>query len=451
MRILIIGAGEVGYHIASRLVRERHDVVVVDHVPEVITRVQEELDVMVYEGHGARPETLERAAIEQADMVIAVTHSDEVNVVACLLARQYGVPHCIARFHDGDVETSPLVAAGKRIGIDLMINPSRAVADEIQRLVHMPGADEAAEFFEGRVQLISVRVHAAAPIVQQRIKDIGARFSGDLPGLVAAIQRRGRTLIPHGETMIEADDHLLVIGKDQHLQANLHLFGLSPSRMKHLLIIGGGQVGAQVAHLLSQDAAGYHIKVLERHAQRCHELATQLPQVRVLNGDATDLKVLQEEGIGNMDGVIVVTDDDGTNLIAALLAKTHGAREVIALVKRPELVSLVTALGIDAAISPRLITADAILRYLRRGQVLSMFTSISTEAETLEMEALPRAKIVGRPLHKVNIPEGIIIGALARDDTITIPRGNTVIEAYDRVLVFALPQAVSKATRLLGG
>jgi trk system potassium uptake protein TrkA len=205
-----------------------------------------------------------------------------------------------------------------------------------------------------------------------------------------------------------------------------------------------------VAQLLSQDAAGYHIKILERDAQRCRELALWLPQVLVLNGDATDLKVLQEEGIGSMDGVIVVTDDDGTNLIAALLAKTHGAREVITLVKRPDLVSLVAALGIDAAISPRLITADAMLRYLRRGQVLSMFTSISTEAETLEMEVLPRARIVGRPLYKANIPEGVLIGAIAHGDTITIPRGDTAIEAYDRVLVFALPKAVSKATHLLG-
>ena len=450
MRILIIGAGEVGYHIANRLVREQHDVVVVDHVPEVIMRVQEELDVMVVEGHGARPETLVRAGIEQAELMIAVTHSDEVNMVACLLARQYGVPQCIARIHDGDVETSPLVAAGKRIGIDLMINPSRAVAEEIQRLVHMPGADEAAEFFEGRVQLISVRVHASAPIVGQQIKDIGARFPGDLPGLIAAMQRGKTTLIPRGETIIEAEDHLLIIGKDPHLQANLHLLGLSPHRMKNLLIIGGGQIGLQVAQLLSQDAAGYHIKILERDAQRCRELALWLPQVLVLNGDATDLKVLQEEGIGSMDGVIVVTDDDGTNLIAALLAKTHGAREVITLVKRPDLVSLVAALGIDAAISPRLITADAMLRYLRRGQVLSMFTSISTEAETLEMEVLPRARIVGRPLYKANIPEGVLIGAIAHGDTITIPRGDTAIEAYDRVLVFALPKAVSKATHLLG-
>ena len=451
MRILILGAGEVGYHIATRLVRERHDVVVVDEAPDVIARVQEELDVMVVEGHGSRPETLEQAGIDQAELIIAATSSDEVNIVACLLARHYGVPQSIARIHDGDVETSPLVAVGKRAGIDLMINPSRAVAEEIQRLVHMPGTDEAAEFFEGRVQLVSARVHASAPIVKQQIKDIGAQFPSDWPGLVAAIQRRGTTLIPHGETVVEADDHMFIIGKDQHLQTNLHMLGLLPNRMKNLLIIGGGQVGLQVAHLLSQETGRYNIKILERNTQRCHELAIRLPHVLVLNGDATDLKVLQEEGIRDMDGVIVVTDDDGTNLIAALLAKTHGAQEVITLVKRPDLVSLVAALGIDAAISPRLITADAMLRYLRRGQVLSMFTSTSTEAETLEMEALPRARIVGRPLSKAKIPEGIIIGAIAHGDTIIIPSGNTVIEPYDRVLVFALPHAVSRAARLLGG
>jgi trk system potassium uptake protein TrkA len=203
--------------------------------------------------------------------------------------------------------------------------------------------------------------------------------------------------------------------------------------------------------MLHQEEADYQVKIVERNPARCQVLADRLPRTLILHGDATDVKILKEEGIADMDVVIVVTDDEGTNMIAALLAKTHGARSVITLVQRPDLVPLVAALGIDAAISPRLITAAAILRYLRRGQVLSIFTSVHTEAETLEMVAAPHAKVVGKPLHKLRLPAGIIIGAVAHGGEIIIPRGDTIIEPHDRVIVFALPTVVAQAEKLFGG
>jgi trk system potassium uptake protein TrkA len=388
----------------------------------------------------------------QADMLIAVTNSDEINLVACLLARQYGVPKRVARINDPDFRDSPLVEAGKHIGIDLLINPSQAVAEEIRRLVKSPGAEEAADFLEGRVKLMSFRVQAPAPIVRQRLSDFAARFEAAAPPfLIAAIQRGRETLIPTGNTLIEPNDHLLVIGKGEMIWENLHLLGITPRLARKIFIIGGGRVGLNVAHLLEHDETDYDVKVLEQYAPRCHLLANRLPRTLVLHGNATDLKVLKEEGIADMDAVVVVTDDEGTNLIAALLAKTSGAQTVITLIKRPDLVPLVAALGIDAAISPRLVTAGAILRHLRRGQVLSVFTSINTEAETLEMVAMPRAKIVGRPLRKVKMPAGALVGAVAHGDDIIIPGGDTVIQANDRVIVFALPAVVSQAERLFAG
>ncbi len=452
MRIVIIGAGEVGYHIASRLIRERHDIVVIDQSAELVERVQEELDVMAYRGHGASPSTLEEAGISQADMLIAVTNSDEINLVACLLARQYGVPKRIARINNPDFRDSPLVEAGKQIGIDLLINPSQAVAEEIRRLVKAPGAEEAADFLEGRVKLLSFRVQVPAPIVRQRLRDFAARFSAASPPfLIAAIQRGRETLIPTGETLIEPNDHLLVIGKGEQIWENLHLLGITPRRTRKVFIIGGGRVGFNVAHMLEHDEVDYDVKILEQHAQRCHFLASRLPHTLVLQGNATDLKLLKEEGISDTDAVIVVTDDEGTNLIAALLAKTNGAHAVITLIKRPDLVPLVAALGIDAAISPRLITAGSILRHLRHGQVLSVFTSLHTEAETLEMIAGPRSKIVGRPLRKIRLPAGVLVGAVAHGDEIVIPSGDTIIEPNDRVIVFALPQVVPQAEKLFAG
>lgn len=448
MRVLIIGAGEVGYHVASRLVRESHDVVVIDQSTALIEQVKEELDVLAYPGHGANPATLEEAGITQTDMLIAVTNSDEINLVACLLARQYGVPKRIARINNPDFRDTPLVEAGKHIGIDLLINPSQAVAEEIRRLLKTPGAEEAADFLEGRVKLLGFRVQENTPIVHQHLRDFTASFDAVAPFLIAAIQRGHDTVIPTGDTIIEPNDHLLVLGKSDLIQDNLHLFGVVRRPARKIFIIGGGRVGFNVAHMLEHDDSDYQVKLLEHNAQHCQFLANHLPQTLVLHGNATDVKLLKEEGIADMDAVITVTDDEGTNLIAALLSKTSGARGIIALIKRPDLVPLVSALGIDAAISPRLVTAGAILRHLRRGQVLSVFTSISSEAETLEMIATPGAKIVGRPLRKVKMPAGVLIGAVAHEEEIVIPRGDTVIVANDRVIVFALPAAVPQAAKL---
>lgn len=222
---------------------------------------------------------------------------------------------------------------------------------------------------------------------------------------------------------------------------------MTPRPTRKVFIIGGGRVGLQVAQRLEADLIDYQVKLLESDAARCQALAERLAHTLVLHGDATDVKVLQEEGVADMDAVVVATNDEGTNLIAALLSKTHGARSVMTLIQRPDLVPLVAALGIDAAISPRLITAGSILRYLRRGEVLSVFTSIHTEAETLEMVAAPRSKVVGRPLRKLKLPAGVIIGAVAHGDDIVIPGGDTVIQAHDRVIVFTLPEVVTQAEK----
>ena len=447
MRLVIVGAGEVGYHIASRLSRERHDVTVVDQSQTLIEQLQEELDVLAFCGHGSSPAALEQAGIEQADMLIAVTNSDEVNLVSCLLAREYGVGKRIARINDPDFQRSRLIDAGRSIGIDLLINPSQAVAEEIWHLIKSPGAEEAASFLGGEVTLLSFLVHADAPIAHQRLRDFAMRLAPPLPFLIVAIQRDRQTIIPSGDTLIEPRDHLLVIGKADRMREHMHWFGVTARPTRKVFIIGGGRVGLQVAQRLELDPVAYQVKLLERHAAQCRVLAERLSHTLVLHGDATDVKVLQEEGIADMDAVVVATNDEGANLIAALLAKTHGARSVMTLIQRPHLAPLAAALGIDAAISPRLITAGSILRHLRRGEVLSVFASLHTEAETLEMVASPRSKVVGRPLHKVKLPPGLIVGAVAHGDDIVIPGGDTVIQAHDRVIVFTLPEVVRQAEK----
>ncbi len=276
MRLVIVGAGEVGYHIASRLSRERHDMTVVDQSQPLIERLQEELDVLAYRGHGASAATLEQAGIAQADMLIAVTNSDEVNLVSCLLAREYGVGKHIARINDPDFQNSRLVAAGRSIGIDLLINPSQAVAEEVWHLIKSPGAEEAADFLAGEVKLLSFLVQASAPIVQQRLRDFAQRLAPAQPFLIVAIQRERTTIIPTGNTVIQPHDHLLVIGKTDRMNEQLHWFGVTPRPTRKVFIIGGGRVGLQVAQRLEADPIDYQVKLLESDAARCQALAERL-------------------------------------------------------------------------------------------------------------------------------------------------------------------------------
>ncbi len=292
MRLVIVGAGEVGYHIASRLSRERHDVTVIDQSQELIEQLQEELDVLACRGHGANATVLENAGIAQADMLIAVTSSDEVNLMACLLAREYGVSKRIARINDPDFQRSRMVAAGRSIGIDLLINPSQAVAEEIWHLVKSPGAEEAADFLAGEVKLLSFRVQATAPIAHQKLRDFAQQLVPAQAFLIVAIQRDRATIIPTGDTMVEPHDHLLVIAKANRMDEHLHWFGITPRPTRKVFIVGGGRVGLQVAQRLEQDETDYQIKLLERHAAQCQVLAERLSKTLVLHGDATDVKVL---------------------------------------------------------------------------------------------------------------------------------------------------------------
>jgi trk system potassium uptake protein len=447
MRIVVIGAGEVGYHIAERLGHERrHDITVIERNPAVCQRVEETLDLMVIQADGSSPRALEEAGIRDAELVIAVADVDEVNIVACAVANQYGVPRKIARVRNLELGEHPILAGGKVLGIDLLINPNHITADEIIRLIHAPAAAEVADFADGRVQLLGAKIAPGAPIANRLLREL--RTVSTTPFLVVGITRGNELLVPTGDTRIGPEDHLYVVTRREHAGAVLHLLGRAGRASRRIFIIGGGRIGATVAEALEQEATS--LTVLERNPARCQFLAQRLERALVLHGDGTDVRLLIDEGISEADAVVTITDDDATNLLAALLGKHYGARKAVALLKRQDLIPLVEPLGVDAAISPRLLTASVILRYVRRGRVLSVFELPEGDAETLEVVLAPETPATGRVLKDLGMPKDSLVGAIVRGDDVIIPTGGTVLQVGDRVVLLALPAAIPGIERLFG-
>jgi trk system potassium uptake protein TrkA len=447
MRIIVIGAGEVGYHIAERLSHEAHEIVVIERSPEVCRRVQETLRLRAIEGDGSSPGALEEAGVREAAMVIAVADVDEINIVACAIAHQYGVATKIARVRDIELGAHPILAGGKVLGIDLLINPNQVVADEIRRVIKTTGAAEVADFAEGRVQLLGVKIGPRAPVVNRRLRDLRS-VQASAPFLVVGIARGDQLMVPTGDTVIAADDHLYIVSRREFMADILVLLGRTTAATKRVFIIGGGRIGLQVAQAL--EAEDLTVTVMEKSRARCEELAKHLARARILQGDGTDVRLLTEEGIAETDALATITDDDATNLLAAILGKRYGAKKAVALFKRPDLIPLVESLGIDAPISPRLLTASVILRYVRRGRVVSVFELPESEAETLEVIVAPQAPAAGQTLEALALSADALVGAIVRGEEVLVPERKTVLQAGDHVIVLALPRAIGEVERLFG-
>jgi trk system potassium uptake protein TrkA len=445
MRILVIGAGEVGYHIAERLSHEAHEIVVVERNPEVCRRVQESLRLRTIEADGSSPRALEEAGVRGASMVIAVADVDEVNIVACALAHQYGVATKIARVRDIELGGHPILQGGKVLGIDLLINPNQVVADEILRVIKTTGAAEVADFADGRVQLLGVKIGPRAPVVNRRLRDLSP-VQTSCPFLVVGIARGEQLIVPTGDTVVAADDHLYVVSRREYIPDILVLLGRPTAATRRVFIIGGGRIGLRVAQAL--EAEQLTVTVMERSRARCDELAKHLTRARILHGDGTDVRLLTEEGIAETDALATITDDDATNLLAAILGKRYGAKKAVALFKRPDLIPLVESLGIDAPISPRLLTASVILKFLRRGRVVSVFELPESEAETLEVVVLPDTPAAGHSLEALALPPDALVGAIVRGEEVRVPEGTTVLEPGDHVILLALPRALPEIERL---
>jgi len=447
VNILIVGSGQVGYFLCERFSREGHEVTLVDHDLEAVTRAQDRLNVLGVVGNGASAETLEEAGIKNADIFIAVTNTDEVNILACLLAREYHTKVLIARTRNIEFTAHKAILSKEKLGIDLLINPEDAVATELSKLACSAKAFDVVEFADGDILFQGYRIADDSPLCNLTMTELG-----DLRGMyrfvVAAISRGDKTIIPRGDDSIQAGDRIYLFALAKELPALDYLLQSAADKentSRRAFVLGGGRVGLQVAKNLEQQH--FYTKLIERDEARCTKLAEQLDKAVVIHAEGLDVQTLLDEGLEDAGVFIAVTDNDQTNILTCLLARRHRVRRTLALVSQPELIALASDLGIDACISPRLAAAGAILKFVRRGDILSMVALEGNNAEVLEIDISHSSGLFAKPLAELHFPRGAIIGMIIRHRQYEIPTGASVLTQGDRVIVFALPEAVAKVER----
>ncbi|MDA3904356.1 MAG: Trk system potassium transporter TrkA [Desulfuromusa sp.] len=447
MKILVVGSGQVGYFLCDRLSREGHEVTLVDRDEVVVERAQDRLNVLGVVGNGASAEILEQAGIKDVDIFIAVTNMDEVNILACLLAREYQVKILVARTKNIEYTSRKAVLSKEKLGIDLLINPEDAVAEELSKLACNSKAFDVAEFADGQILFQGYRIEAESPLCDLTLAELG-ELRGMYRFLVVAISRGKTTIIPHGDDTIQAGDRIYIFAPQQELPALNYLLQserLDKKRTRRVFILGGSRIGLQVAQ--NMEKLHFQTKLIEKDEARCYRLAELLDKAVVINAEGLDVQTLVDEGLTDADVFIAVTENDQTNILTCLLAKQHKVRRTLALVSQPELIGLASDLGIDACISPRLAAAGAILKFVRRGDIISLTAVEGSNSEVLELEIGKDSGLLATPLSELHFPRGAIIGAIVRGNNYEIPTGESMLEAGDRVVVFTLPEGLQKVER----
>lgn len=447
MNVIIVGAGRVGSRVGKILSQDGHNVTIVDNNQDACRRASDQLDAMVLQGSGAQPDVLSDAGIKQCDMLVAVTANDEVNILACLIASKVGVPRKIARLASNEFTKPNGLVTKQDLGIDLIIYPEEETARELVWLIRRTTATDVIEYADGKVQLIGLRLDKDAPIMNKTLMNISAE-NPDITFRVVAIVRANQTIIPTGQDIVTKGDQFFCIIKTDSLPALLEITGKSESKLENLMILGGGKVGRMVAAELENDKH-LNIKLIESNREKSYKIATKLVKTLLIVGDGTDLDLLVTEGIMDMDGYIAVTEDEESNIISCLMAKHMGVRRTLALVNRPDYLPIMSSIGLDAAVDKQMITANAILQFIRRGNIVSLSTLRGVEAEVLEVEATAHSKIVGKNLKKVKIPDGAIIGMITRGEDVFVPTGDCIIEIGDKMIVFSLPSAVPYVEKII--
>jgi len=445
LKIIIVGAGKVCCQIAKTLSSEKHDVILIEKNDTIRQSAQNNLDVLTILGNGANVRTLEEAGIKQAEMIIAVTSSDEVNMIACMTAKQFGVPQKIARIRNPEYLYANALSREK-LGIDLTINPERATAKEIVKLLKSPiNVAQVQSFAGGKVQLFELKVEENFPFLNQKLKTITFKY----PILVAAIYRNDKIIIPNGEEKILPGDNLHILIKKDYFSELNEIFNEKPLSVQNVMILGGSRIGIQTALLLTK--LGINTKLIERDKEKCEKIAENLPHTLVINGDGTNIDLLKSEGIETTDGFVAVTGFDEDNLLVALLAKHLGTKKVIAKVDRVNYIPILEKIGVDAVVNPRMTTASAILRFIRRGKIISLTLLKEGEAEVIELIVSPHSKIINTPLKNANLPHNSIIGAIVRKDEVIIPHGDDIIQPEDKIVIFALSSDIKEIEKIFDG
>ncbi len=447
MKAIIIGAGEVGFHIANHMTLEKMEVVVIDVDPQALRRVSDHLDVQTVQGSGSSPVILKEAGVKEAEIVLAVTNSDEANLVACLMVDLL-VPGTkkLARLRKADLDDYHGHFNAHTPHIDTIINPDIEVVKTISRLLQVPGATEVNEFADGAIKLVGIKLEETAALTDKRLMDIKTESGGRRP-LVAAIIRAEQLIIPMGDDRLQAGDEIYIVEKEDRLHDTLLLFGKQSMPVKRLVIVGGGAIGLRLA--ASLESSSIQIKIIEKDAGRCEELAATLDKAIVIHGDGSDQALLKEENIHDSDIAIMVTNDEETNILASLLAKRLGAKKAITKISRFSYFPLVASVGIEKVVSPRLSAINSILQHIRRGKVLSAISLRGEQAEVIEAEITDSSRIANQALKDISFPKGVLVTGIVHDETVSIPSGQSVIYPGDRVVIFTRKEAISKLEKIL--
>jgi trk system potassium uptake protein len=441
VRTVIIGAGEVGLNTARMLSHEGQDVVLIESNEALVERATEQLDALVVHGNGASPRVLTEAGVKRSDLLIAASSSDEVNIIACLAAKAQGVSRTVARIHNPDYYDTGDPFARDMLGIDFVIHTEQMAAREIKAALLVPGAINVDTFADDRIEVAEVVLAEGSPALGQALKDV------KLPeqSLIVGVVRRGEALVPRGDTVLERRDHVLLISGGRDIAKVVGTVATNTAPVRDVTIYGGGRIGLKLA--LALEEVGMSVRVIERDEQRARYVASQLRKGFVLHDEGISRDFLLQERVDRTDAFVAVTGDDRANLLAAMYARQLGARNTIAGVSRGEFAPLADALGVDLTISPRTLAAEAILRFVRKGDVINV-ALLESGAEMIELRVPEGCRVAGRPLSEVGFPRGAIVGALLRDDAVVIPSGRETLRPGDDAVVFTVESAVDDVERL---
>ncbi len=441
MKIIILGAGQVGGTLAEHLAIEHNDVTVVDSNAEKLRALQDRLDLQTVTGHASHPNVLYRAGAEDADMLIAVTNSDEINMMACQVAHSlFKTPTKISRVRSPNYLSHPDLFNSDHVPIDVLIGPEQLVTKSMKELIANPGALQVLDFADGLVQLVAVKAFYGGPLVGQQLQEI-RKHMPKVDTRVAAIFRRNQPIIPEGTTVVEADDEVFFIAAKENIRAVMSELRRLDKPYKRIIIAGGGNLGSRLAAAIDGE---YQVKLIERSYSRCRELSERLKHVIVLNGNASDTELLAAENIEGTDVFCALTNNDEVNIMTAMLAKRLGAHKVITLITNPAYIDLLQGDEIDIALSPQQITIGSLLTHVRRGDIYNVHSLRRGAAEAIEMIAHGdpnSSKVVGRRLDEIDLPDGVTFGAIVRGKDVLIAHRHIVVETDDHVILFLVDKS----------
>ncbi len=452
MKIVILGAGQVGSTLAENLAGEANDITVVDTDATLLAALQERLDIRSVMGYASHPEVLRRAGCNEADMLIAVTDVDETNLLACKIAHTlFRTPTKIARVRSADyLKDAGVLFAQEALAVDMCISPEQLVTDYIQRLIEYPGALQVVDFADGLVRLVGVRAYYGGPLVSRQLKELPEHLPKGVDARVAAIYRRGRAILPEGDTIIEAEDEVFFVAAAEHIPKIIAELRRHDKPVKRVMIAGGGNIGLRLAKALETKL---QVKLIEKDKARARQLATELDHAVVLVGDAANEALLIEENIDDIDVFCAITNDDEANVLSGMLAKRLGAGKALALINRMAYVDLVEEnSAIDIAVSPQQSTVSALLAHVRRGDVVRVHSLRRGAAEAIEAVAhgdMKSSKVVGRTIGEIKMPVGTTIGAIVRGQEVIIVHHHTVIQAEDHVILFIVDKKKTREVERL--